>query len=160
MSAPAGESVPGGTISLGNLPIDQLEKIELGMSKEVELLQNQLAVLTDGVQRLQASKEGSEVVAGMKNGVDIMVPLTGSIYVHGAVKDTNAVLVDIGTGYYVEKKPSDAADYFGKRSSLLKQEGEKTASALTEKRQHLEAVSAVLQKKKAIAASQSASRGK
>lgn len=159
MSAPAGADTPGGAIALGSLPVDQLEKLEVGMSKEVEILQKQLAMLTDGVQRLQASKEGSQIVSSMKPGVDIMVPLTGSIYVPGKVKDTDAVLVDIGTGYYVEKKPSEAAEFFGRRAGILKQEGEKTAAALTEKRQHLEAVSAVLQKKKAMAVSQRAGQG-
>ena len=120
------------------------------MSKDVETLQKQMAMLSDGVQRLQASKEGSEAVAEMRDGTEIMVPLTGSIYVPGKIKDPNAVLVDVGTGYFVEKEPAKAAEYFGRRATVLKQEGEKTAAALTEKRQHLEAVAAVLEKKKAV----------
>jgi prefoldin alpha subunit len=153
MAAPMGDRAGpgGGTVPLGNLPIEQLESIEEGMSKDIEMLQRQLALLTDGVQRLQASKEGSEAVAAMKAGAEIMVPLTGSIYVPGAIKDTEAVLVDVGTGYFVEKAPQKAAEYFGRRAAVLKQEGEKTAAMLTEKRQHLEAVAAVLEKKKALA---------
>jgi prefoldin alpha subunit len=141
---------PGGSVSLGSLPIEQLEKLETGMSNEVEMLQKQMAMLTDGVQRLQASKEGSEAVDSMMKGSEIMVPLTGSIYVPGTIADTSSVLVDIGTGYYVEKKPAEAAEYFARRTAVLKNEGEKTASALTEKRQHLEAVSNVLARKKAM----------
>jgi prefoldin alpha subunit len=141
---------PGGSVSLGSLSIEQLENLEQGMSKDVETLQKQMAMLSDGVQRLQASKEGSEAIAAMKEGTEIMVPLTGSIYVPGNIKDPSAVLVDVGTGYFVEKQPTKAAEYFGRRATVLKQEGEKTASALTEKRQHLEAVSAVLEKKKAM----------
>jgi prefoldin alpha subunit len=145
--APGG---PGGSVSLGSLSIEQLENLEEGMSKDVETLQKQMAMLSDGVQRLQASKEGSEAVAAMRDGTEIMVPLTGSIYVPGKIKDPNAVLVDVGTGYFVEKEPAKAAEYFGRRATVLKQEGEKTAAALTEKRQHLEAVAAVLEKKKAL----------
>lgn len=140
---------PGGSVALGSLPAEQLEKLETGMVNEVEMLQKQMAMLTDAVQRLQASREGSEAVGSMKKGSEIMVPLTGSIYVPGTIADTSTVLVDIGTGFYVEKKPAEAAEYFGRRTAVLKTEGEKTASALTEKRQNLEAVSNVLARKKA-----------
>lgn len=34
---------------------------------------------------------------------DMLVPLTASLYVPGSLKDAENVLVDVGTGYYVEK---------------------------------------------------------
>lgn len=148
MAAPGDK---GGSVALGSLPIEQLEKLESGMTGELDMLQKHFSMLQDGVERLQASKEGSEVVATMAAGYELMVPLTGSIYVPGTIKDTNAVLVDVGTGFFVEKKPADAAEYFGRRAGVLKQESEKVASALTEKKHHLEAVSSVLQRKKAMA---------
>lgn len=149
MSSPGGDQ--GNSVALGSLPIEQLDKLESGMTNELDMLQKQFTMLQDGVQRLQASKEGSESVGTMTAGSELMVPLTGSIYVPGTIKDTNAVLVDVGTGFFVEKKPSDAAEYFGRRAGVLKQESEKVASAVTEKRQHLEAVSSVLHRKKAMA---------
>ena len=36
-------------------------------------------------------------------GKQILVPLTSSLYVPGNLKDAGKVLVDVGTGYYVEK---------------------------------------------------------
>lgn len=36
-------------------------------------------------------------------GKEILVPLTGSLYVPGTIADAQKVIVDIGTGYYVEK---------------------------------------------------------
>ena len=33
----------------------------------------------------------------------ILVPLTNSLYVPGKLSDTEHVIVDIGTGYYVKK---------------------------------------------------------
>lgn len=145
-----------GSVSLGSLSIEQLTKLETGMANEVETLQNQMAILNDGVGRLQASKEGSEAVGGMKSGTELMVPLTGSIYVPGAIQDTSLVLVDVGTGFYVEKKPSEAADYFARRGAVLKTQGEKIANLMSGKRQHLEAVSGVLARKRALAQQQQA----
>lgn len=36
-------------------------------------------------------------------GTPILVPLTPSLYVPGKLASTETVLVDIGTGFYVEK---------------------------------------------------------
>jgi len=34
---------------------------------------------------------------------EILVPLTNSLYVRGNMADPSKVLVDIGTGFYIEK---------------------------------------------------------
>lgn len=36
-------------------------------------------------------------------GTPILVPLTPSLYVPGLLGSTSTVLVDVGTGFYVEK---------------------------------------------------------
>lgn len=36
-------------------------------------------------------------------GKEVLVPLTSSLYVPGRLADTEMVVVDIGTGYYVRK---------------------------------------------------------
>lgn len=36
-------------------------------------------------------------------GKQILVPLTTSLYVPGTIADTSTVIVDVGTGFYVEK---------------------------------------------------------
>jgi prefoldin alpha subunit len=33
----------------------------------------------------------------------MLIPLTSSLYVPGQVKDIEKVIIDVGTGYYVEK---------------------------------------------------------
>lgn len=41
-----------------------------------------------------------------------MVPLTTSLYIPGKLADTEKVLVDVGTGYYVEKSTTDAEKFY------------------------------------------------
>ena len=47
------------------------------------------------------------VTGSAKKGTDgrdeILVPLTSSLYVKGRLTDREKVLVDVGTGFYVEK---------------------------------------------------------
>jgi len=86
-----------------------------------------------------------------------MVPLTSSIYVPGKLKDCKKVLIDIGTGFFVEKTPAAAETHFARRASLLKEETDKATQVHTQKRQQLEAVTAVLQRKVADAEKKNAS---
>lgn len=36
-------------------------------------------------------------------GKEVLVPMTTSLYVPGTMADTETVIVDVGTGYFVEK---------------------------------------------------------
>jgi len=50
-----------------------------------------------------ASQESLKSVNSQHSGKEILVPLTSSLYAAGQLSDDNKVLIDIGTGYYVEK---------------------------------------------------------
>lgn len=50
---------------------------------------------------------------------DILVPLTGSMYVNGKFADVDHVLIDIGTGYYAHKNIEDAKDYFNRKVAYI-----------------------------------------
>lgn len=45
-------------------------------------------------------------------GKTLLVPLTTSLYVPAVLSDLEHVLVDVGTGYYVEKKTEDAITFY------------------------------------------------
>lgn len=48
----------------------------------------------------------------LATGTPILVPLTPSLYVPGKLASTECVLVDIGTGFYVEKTPQAAQGFY------------------------------------------------
>lgn len=46
------------------------------------------------------------IISSMKSAQqaqDILVPLTSSVYISGVFTDKDTVMIDIGTGYFVEK---------------------------------------------------------
>lgn len=45
-------------------------------------------------------------------GKQILVPLTTSLYVPGTLADTKNVMVDVGTGFYVDKSTKDAVKFY------------------------------------------------
>lgn len=136
-------------MALGSLPPEQLDRLQGELQREVQMISASLSQLSNAVSRLTASKENAAQIAEMSNDREIMVPLTSSIYVPGRLTDTKMVLIDIGTGFFVEKSPAAAEKHFAKRATLLKEEADKATQVHTQKRQQLEAVSAVLQRKTA-----------
>ncbi|KFU84736.1 Prefoldin subunit 5, partial [Chaetura pelagica] len=55
------------------------------------------------------------------------------MYVPGKLSDVERVLIDIGTGYYVEKGTDDARDFFKRKIDFLTRQMEKIQPALQEK---------------------------
>ena len=49
------------------------------------------------------------------------MPLTDSLYVPGRLVDTNNVLVDVGTGYFVGKTTGQAQTFLDKKVRALTQ---------------------------------------
>ncbi|XP_039561800.1 prefoldin subunit 5, partial [Passer montanus] len=71
--------------------------------QEVEFLSSSLAQLKVVQTKFVEAKECLNVLHKGNEGKDLLVPLTSSMYVPGKLQDVSTVLVDVGTGYYVEK---------------------------------------------------------
>ena len=67
------------------------------------------------------------------DGKDVLVPLTGSMYVPGKLTNPDKVTVDIGTGYYVEKSSKDAKDYFDRKVKFVTENMERVQGIGNEK---------------------------
>ncbi len=76
-----------------------------------------------------------------------MVPLTSSMYIPGVLSNISSVLVDVGTGYFVEKEISDAKNFIKGKMEMIEGNLTKVAGAMSGKRRDLDAVSNILQAK-------------
>lgn len=74
------------------------------------------------------SREGNE-------GKKLLVPLSGSLYVPGTIKDSNKFMVDVGTGYYVDKTAEDAIEFYQKKIDKLNKESLQIQDIIKEKSQ-------------------------
>ncbi|KAG5460548.1 MAG: Prefoldin subunit-domain-containing protein [Olpidium bornovanus] len=68
---------------------------------------------------------------------EILVPLTSSLYVPGKVGDVEKVIVDIGTGYYVEKPISDAVKFYGEKVSFVNERLEELQKQIQSRQNNL-----------------------
>ena len=80
-------------------------------------------------------------------GKTCLVPLTDSLYINAEVSDTDNVLLDIGTGYFVEQKREDAQAYLDRKVSMIKDNASKLEEVLQDKRKKLDTLHNVIRQK-------------
>uniref|UniRef100_A0A2K5PID2 Prefoldin subunit 5 n=1 Tax=Cebus imitator TaxID=2715852 RepID=A0A2K5PID2_CEBIM len=80
----------------------------------------------------------------LKNQLDQEVDST---YVPGKLHDVEHVLIDVGTGYYVEKTAEDAKDFLKRKTDVLTKQMEKIKPALQKKHAMKQAVMEMMSQK-------------
>lgn len=77
----------------------------------------------------------------------LLVPLTSSLYAPGKLADTKHVLVDVGTGFYVEKSTADAEKFYKAKIEELGKNIKDLESIVNGKTNNLRVVEEVLRQK-------------
>lgn len=80
-------------------------------------------------------------------GGDLLVPMTASLYLPGKVVQKDRFMVDIGTGYFVEKDAESARKVYLKKLSKLGDDSKKLKEILVQKNEILNNLTLVLRKK-------------
>ena len=94
-----------------------------------------------------SSETSLDQLKDIEKNKEIFVPLTGSLYVAGRLIAQEKVLVDIGTGYYVNKSIDDARDYFEKKIQFISKQMEQLQPVIKQKAMIRDDVMEVLQYK-------------
>ncbi|TPX30961.1 hypothetical protein SmJEL517_g05603 [Synchytrium microbalum] len=123
----------GGQIDIGQLPVHQLQAIKTQMEQEIQMLTNSFAQLRQAQAKFT---ESIEVLAPVKgnSGKAILVPLTSSLYVPGEIGDDNKVIVDVGTGYFVEKSIPDAQEFYKRKVGYIKTRLDELQATINDRR--------------------------
>mmetsp|Transcript_20244 Transcript_20244/g.29912 ORF Transcript_20244/g.29912 Transcript_20244/m.29912 type:complete len:163 (+) Transcript_20244:103-591(+) len=106
-------------IDLSHLSLEQLNQLKIQHQEEVQNLTSNYAVLKEGLVRYQEAKIAVSALGRKTEGKDILVPLTQSLFVPGTVVDGDKFLVDIGTGYYVEKSEKETDEFLDRKISMV-----------------------------------------
>ncbi|GLC43080.1 hypothetical protein PLESTB_000865200 [Pleodorina starrii] len=139
-------------IRLDSLAPQQLMELRSNLNNEIQRLGEGAQALARAASTFNGSKKAVEQLAASKTGQAIMLPLTSSLYVSGEVDDVEKVLVDIGTGYYVEMTTADAVKYYERRIKTLQENVGTVQATLRERQNVLMQVQAILQEKAAAQA--------
>ncbi|KAF1409352.1 Prefoldin subunit 5, partial [Spheniscus magellanicus] len=150
------------TVNVGELTLPQLELLKGQLDQEVEFLSSSIAQLKvvqtkyveakDCLNVLNKSNEGkwdppTLSRLGRGGGGRAKPPEARTMYVPGKLSDVERVLIDVGTGYYVEKTADDARDFFKRKIDFLTKQMEKIQPALQEKHAMKQAVVEMMSQK-------------
>lgn len=131
-------------VDLGQLTLEQLGKVKEALESDLEQLNVHFQSLQVAASRFHTAGLSVQALSEQNEGNAMLIPLTSSLYVPGKVGSTKTVLIDIGTGYYVEKTPSEGADYCKRKVKLLKENIEKLASIVSQKRDQVSQVTTTI----------------
>lgn len=118
-----GEGPAGGNvINLSLLELPQLQQLKSQVEQELNFYQEAVVQLKDVQVKMSESRECLRKLNKDKDKKEMLVPVTGSVrslpsyarmrsidhfllqmFVRGELMDVDKMLIDIGTGYYVEK---------------------------------------------------------
>eukprot|EP00270_Netrium_digitus_P014616 TRINITY_DN4999_c0_g1_i1.p1 TRINITY_DN4999_c0_g1~~TRINITY_DN4999_c0_g1_i1.p1 ORF type:complete len:167 (+),score=31.45 TRINITY_DN4999_c0_g1_i1:91-591(+) len=145
-------SRPGSSsrLSLEDLPklsLEQLRQLKEQVEAELEQLNESLQGMKAAMVRLEITSQAVQQLSKQNAGKSLMVPLTGSLYVEGQLQCTDRVLIDVGTGYYVEKSVGEGVDYCSRRIELLKKNFEKVTEVAMQRGRVAEQVALIFQTK-------------
>jgi len=134
-------------VDLTKLNLMQLTQFKQGLDTDLQFYQESLQNLKLAQSKFQESGDSLSKMNPESDGKDVLVPLTGSMYVPGQLSNPGKVIVDIGTGYYVEKESSKAADYFNRKVKYVTENMERVQAIGNEKAKIRELVMDVMQEK-------------
>mmetsp|Transcript_13519 Transcript_13519/g.33095 ORF Transcript_13519/g.33095 Transcript_13519/m.33095 type:complete len:127 (-) Transcript_13519:7-387(-) len=80
-------------------------------------------------------------------GSPVLVPITTSLFVKGTLCEVDKVLVDVGTGYIVEKDRGEAGEYFQRKVDYVQENLKRVEANVVEKRKAVNMVTQIMHAK-------------
>ncbi|XP_057603966.1 prefoldin subunit 5-like [Hippopotamus amphibius kiboko] len=135
------------SVNITKLNLLQLEMLKNQLDQEVEFLSTSIAQLKVVQTKYVEAKDCLNVLNKRNEGKELLVPLTSSMYVPAKLHDVEHVLLDVGTGYHIEKTAEDAKDFFKRNIDFLTKQMEKIQRTLQEKHAMKQAVMEMMSQK-------------
>lgn len=108
------------TVPVGSLSAQQLSQLKKQLDSELEHLTQSFQSLRQAQAKFKdCLKTINTTFVPSKADAPILVPLTSSLYVPGKLADVEKVIVDVGTGFYVEKNKSEAKEFYDDKVKKL-----------------------------------------
>jgi len=134
-------------IDLSRLSLEQLTTLKNQLDSELQFFNESLQQLKIAQVKFNASGECVEKFTPESVGQEVLVPLTSCMYVPGKIADADNLLIDVGTGYYVEKNVTESKDYFNRKVKFVTGQMEKIQKVATEKNKLREVVMDMMEMK-------------
>ena len=131
-------------VDISQLSIEQLNQMKGSLEQEIQALAQNYGALKEAQSRFADSKRTVSDLGETEDGNEILVPLSAALYVPGKVSNKNSLLIDVGTGYYIEKNVEDAKDYFQRKINVVEKNTASLEGIIAQKKQNNEAITMML----------------
>lgn len=132
-----------GEVDLSQLPLEQLDAMRNQTSQEIERLSAHFGQLQEAQNRFHTCKAMLNELGADSEDKEMLVPLTESLYVPGRIKDSQKVLVNVGTGYIVEKTLPKAKELMDRKINHIGTNCEGLQQVISARRKNLEVINMV-----------------
>lgn len=134
-------------INLDAMSLDQLDQIKQQEEGRLQALTQRYSQLRSAAARLNAAQAAVSEMSPSLEGTEVMVPLTASLYVPGKLCETNKLMVELGTGFFVEKSVKDTSSFLQRKLKIVDANSENVTKVIQVTRQNLDSVSMAMQGK-------------
>ena len=128
----------GEGINLFALSLEQLNQLKQSIEEELQGLNGAIQQLQVSRNKLTTSKEALARLQDTPVGTPMLVPITSSLYVPGDTAELDSILVDVGTGYFIEKSIDEAHAFLTRKMALIEAQAQNVQSAAQFKNQNLQ----------------------
>ncbi|KAI7845662.1 hypothetical protein COHA_000776 [Chlorella ohadii] len=101
----------GEPVSLSALSPQELVQVRQSLEQELQTMTQNAVTLQGTAGKFAAAGQAVEYLQDQKQGQPVLLPLTESLYVGGSLESVDSVLLEIGTGYFVERDIEGGVDY-------------------------------------------------
>ncbi|CAE6454470.1 unnamed protein product [Rhizoctonia solani] len=140
-------SQPQQQINVADLELPQLTDVKKQLDDELTHLTNSFAQLKAAQAKFRGCLENVGEVKPENASKTLLVPLTNSLYVPGKLVNTENVIVDIGTGYYVSKTRAEATKYYQTKVDFITTNLNTLQTTIETKQQNMNYLIQVMQSK-------------
>ena len=110
-------------------------------------LQAAMSQLKSSSEKLVNSKLALAALQQAAEGTRMLVPITSSLYVPGETTQLSNVLIDVGTGYYIEKSVDEAQAFLDRKIAMIKAQAGNVQQVASMKQQNLQGTVNVMNQK-------------
>ncbi|KAJ6472311.1 Prefoldin subunit-domain-containing protein [Mycena vitilis] len=134
-------------VSITDLDLPQLADVRRQLEEELNHLTNSFAQLKQAQAKFKNCIENVTEIKPTNKGKTILVPLTNSLYVPGKLSDPDHVIVDVGTGYFVQKTRQQAVKHYSAKVDYIRTNLETLEDTISKKRDNVNSVVNIMQAK-------------
>ncbi|KAG7673497.1 hypothetical protein Ndes2526B_g03053 [Nannochloris sp. 'desiccata'] len=129
-------------IDISQLSLPELQELHQQLSQEVESFTTNMMALQQTAGRFASAGQSIEALKEREEGQPVLIPMTESLYVSGTLDSVETVLLEIGTGYYIEKDIDGGIDYAKRKVNLVRDKVEQLAQIIQTRRAALTQIQA------------------